>query len=177
MVTPLTECATITDVLTWAHGRGKEAAPLTLDETRAYAHAWARCGVHVVVLPPGLKRPEGDYRTPSQKLTDGPAKKGWFLGTTDPERLTDYITRASARHGGLVPNLGMQLGPSGFIVIDADNEGDEVAWNRYTMLWRGDTYSWATVRSPGERDDQGNWKHRNGTHFYYRVPEGVDPFD
>ncbi len=177
MITRVAESATIFDIFEWARERGKEPAPLTLDETIAYAHALAQAGIYVVVLPPGLKRPEGDYRTRDQKLEDGVAKKGWYLGTTDPARLTDYITRANARHNGRVPNLGMQLGTSRLIVVDADNEGDEIAWNRYAIQSRGDDSSWATVRSPGEKDDQGNWKHRDGVHFYFRVPDDIDPFE
>lgn len=175
MITQLATATSLDHVLTWACERGKEVAPLTLEETISYALAYARCGVRVVVLPPGRKRPEADWRTDDHRAEDGDDQRaGWYLGTTDTARLGDYIMTAWRTSGRRVPNLGMQLGVSGLIVVDADNEGDGIYWGTYYDRRDRDLPHWATVQSPGARDQNGNWAHRDGTHWWYSVPAGVD---
>ncbi|MCB0927082.1 MAG: bifunctional DNA primase/polymerase [Mycobacterium sp.] len=143
----------------------------------AYAHALAALGVHVVVVQPLSKRPTTDYRTDAERAADhaaGRTSAGWHLGTTDPQRLTDYITRAVEQTGQL-PNLGMHLGPSGIVVVDADNEGDAVSWHQLHFdgelgavksAW--DIWGPFTVLTPGQFDQRTQeWVHQFGAHCWY----------
>lgn len=152
----------------------------TVDEHIAYAASLADLGVHVAVLPPGAKKPLSDYRTDAERAEDadaGSTKRGWYLGTTDPQRLTDYITRCVAVTGRL-PNLGMHLGPSGVVLVDCDNEGDAVEWSyhqyhRNSALGVYDTRSPFTVLSPGQFQ-AGAWVHRDGAHCWYVTDAAPD---
>lgn len=174
MSIPLASADTAAEILSWAKQRAKHPSPLTTEETIVYAHAWARAGVYVVVCAPGTKIPT-DYRTDDQRASDhgaGQTRSGCYLGTRDPERLTSYITEA-VRRTRHVPNLAAHLGPARMVVVDADNEGDVIEWRRYAYnTYRHDCVP--TTLSPGKINDAGQWEHRDGAHFWYRLPADAE---
>lgn len=154
----------------------------TLEQHIKYACALADLGVHVVVTPPGVRSPDGDFRTTEQRAEDeaaGLRKGGWYLGTTNKARLTDYINRAHYLHAGTLPGLGIHLAPSRIIIVDADNEGDCVEWNLYQdhrcredgVLPEANPF---TELSPGKLEN-GAWTHRYGAHCWYLLPDTLDP--
>lgn len=147
----------------------------TLDDHIAYAHALADLGVHVVVLKPGVKNPDVDFRTKQERDADKAAGRrgGVYLGTTDKQTLTVYITRCWEWYG-VLPNFGVWLGPSRLIAVDADNEGDVIEWLTAADL-RGEPQT-VTVLTPGAINPDGTWRHKDGAHVYYTVPAWVDPY-
>lgn len=107
-------------------------------------------------------------------------------------RANSVFKRLLAEHPDL--NLAIEVGRSRVLVVDADT-AEEV--DGFTQHW-GDQAQAAlldqgipneiaaaageqirrvlpTVISPGKiSDDSGEWVHKNGGHFYFRLPEGVD---
>ncbi len=140
----------------------------------AYAVALSEIGMHVTVHT-GEKAP-ADLRTADERAADG-GRGGWYTGTTDPARLSAYIQRAWSATGR-APGLGIHLGPSGLVVVDADTEGDAIAWHR--LHWENEVAAGVpardvrgplTVRTPGVCRD-GVWVHKDGAHCYYVLPHG-----
>ena len=137
-------------------------------------------GIHVTVLIPGTKVPDVDFRTEKQVLEDlaaGKPSKGWYLGTDDVKRVRDYLKRAKVvNEDGTVelPNIGMHLGPSRFIAVDCDNTGDVVAWQEKWVSHEGGEPPLPQILTPGKLLQDGEWAHRHGRYFIYRVPPGLD---
>lgn len=136
-------------------------------------------GVHVTVLAPGTKVPDADFRTEAQVLEDlaaGKPSKGWYLGTDDVKRVRAYLVKAKViGEDGTValPNIGMHLGPSRYIAVDCDNEGDVVAWQEKWVSHEGGEPPLPNIITPGKLQD-GSWVHRHGRYFLYRVTGGLD---
>lgn len=136
-------------------------------------------GVHVTVLAPGTKVPDADFRTEANVLEDlaaGKPSKGWYLGTDDVKRVRAYLVKAKVigEDGTIaLPNIGMHLGPSRYIAVDCDNEGDVVAWQEKWVSHERGEPPLPNVITPGKLQD-GSWVHRHGRYFLYRVSGGLD---
>lgn len=75
-------------------------------------------------------------------------------------------------------SLAMEPGASRVVVIDADTEEEVQAFQKYWYEQTGDPRALIaspTVRTPGAFGrNHGEWKHKNGGHYYMRLPEGYD---
>ncbi|MDO3013216.1 bifunctional DNA primase/polymerase [Mycobacteroides abscessus subsp. abscessus] len=148
----------------------------------AYAGHLIKAGVEVVLVEPNGKTPL-DFRTEAMKRADaktsahlrgdGTVKAGWYSGTRNAARAKKLLERAAEQ--GIDPNLGVHIGGSRYVLVDMDNAGDVAAAQ---ALWasHGDILPPVTVRTPGQRDDDGRMEHdgRAG-HLWLRLPESVDP--
>lgn len=155
-----------------------------------YVQALATAGVAVVFVEPNGKAPL-DLRTSQAKAADNRAAQErakdagaaeWakakqpaavHLATTDAARLAAYVETAEKRYGAAAVNLGVAVGPSGLVVVDADTpaevDGFKAAWKSAT-----DTdLPRPTVRSPGQIGADGAAYHHDGGHWYFSVPEGA----
>lgn len=157
---------------------------------KSFARAAASIGLHLLLIEPGGKKPV-DMRSAVQRRTDDGAAKdaaraegradwdrvrsmsGVYLATADTKLLDRYIDRYRKTYGEQTPiNFGVAVGPSNLIVVDCDTKAQRDAFLS-DFGWNPDTPP--TVRSPGQRDEQGNWAHSQGGHFYFttahRMPE------
>lgn len=122
----------------------------------------------------------------------------WNSGTCGPKHVFGSeaeVKRVFDRLLGEYPdlNIGIEVGKSRVLVVDADT-AEQV--DTFTEWWsqemRGALImdglhesvanaaalavrsSAPTVRSPGKVNDDGEWVHKNGGHYYFRLPDGVD---
>lgn len=168
------------------------AAPAPEADTatiKSFARAAASIGLHLLLIEPGGKKPV-DMRSPVQRRTeDGAAKDaaraegranwdkakslgGVYLATNDTKLLDRYIDRYRKTYGETTPvNFGIAVGPSKLIVVDCDTKAQMDAFLS-DFEWNPDTPP--TVRSPGQRDEDGNWAHSDGGHFYFTV-DSIQP--
>lgn len=149
---------------------------------KSFARAAASTGLHLLLIEPGGKKPV-DVRSPTQRrIDDGLAKDaaraegradwdrvkskaGVYLATSDTKLLDRYIDRYRKIYGEATPiNFGVAVGPSKLIVVDCDTAEQVVAFLSDAGL---DPNTPPTVRSPGQRDADGNWAHSDGGHFYF----------
>ncbi|OZF44279.1 bifunctional DNA primase/polymerase [Rhodococcus sp. 14-2470-1a] len=154
-----------------------------------YVRAAVRAGLAVVPVSPTDKMPL-DMRTAVQKRADDAdaqeaakgrgvvayqkarSKSGVHVATTDTDRAVKYFARAEKQHG--VVNFGIEVGRSGLVVVDADNAADREKFEAEYLERTGHAIS-ATVLSPGKFDEATNeWVHRDGGHYYFTVPAGMD---
>ena len=151
---------------------------------KSFARAAASVGLHLLLIEPGGKKPV-DMRSPVQRRNDDGAAKdearaegranwdkakslgGVYLATNDTKLLDRYIERYRKTYGETTPvNFGIAVGPSKLIVVDCDTKAQLDAFLR-DFGWDANTPP--TVRSPGQRDEDGNWAHSDGGHFYFTV--------
>lgn len=157
------------------------------------ALAYARAGASVLFVDPDSKAPL-DLRTPQTRTKDrklaveaaqaagdhnwhkveGPG--GRDLATTNEARLKRYWAAAQAQ--GITPNLGIHIEWSGLVVIDADTAAEVAAVQEMAVGFSEprppESYT-VTTRSPGQRNDAGEWVHKDGGHFIYlQDVEGLD---
>jgi hypothetical protein len=156
---------------------------------KSFARAAAGVGLHLLLIEPGGKKPV-DMRSPVQRRTeDGAAKDaaraegranwdkakslgGVYLATNDTKLLDRYIERYRKTYGDDVAvNFGIAVGPSKLIVVDCDTQAQVDA---FLSDFGADPNTSPTVRSPGQRDEAGNWAHSNGGHFYFTV-DSIQP--
>ncbi|WP_172651140.1 DUF3987 domain-containing protein [Rhodococcus opacus] len=98
------------------------------------------------------------------------------LATNDPQRIADMTVEFIRHFDGKLPNLGVHLHPSRLLVADYDTPAQTEAYKN--ALRFGDRAAYATdagptVETPGLEED-GMWKHSDGGHSYFVLPEGVD---
>lgn len=149
---------------------------------KSFARTAASIGLHLLLIEPGGKKPV-DVRSPNQRrIDDGLAKDaaraegradwdrvtskaGVYLATNDPKLLDRYIGRYRTLYGEDTPiNFGVAVGPSKLIVVDCDT-AEQVA--AFLTDFGADLNTPPTVRSPGQKDADGNWAHSQGGHFYF----------
>lgn len=169
------------------------AAAPSADADTATLTAWLRdgcaLGLHVLFIEPGTKLPV-DMRTPAERREDDGAaqnvarmalnprwdkvrsKSGVYLATDDPDRLAEYLTRYREKYGADTPvNIGVAVGPSGLLVVDVDTAEQAKAFR--TLVAEDESYA-PTVTSPGQKDKHGNWAHKDGGHYHYVLPSGMN---
>lgn len=160
------------------------------ERVRKYVHALAEAGCSVLFVLPGTKVP-ADMRTARKCNADDRAARevageagqrnwakvkspaGVHLATSDTAVLDGYLDRYGELFGdGVAVNLAVSLGRSRLVVVDCDTAGQMAAFLAEAGL-PADTDP--TVRTPGQRDPRtGEMVHRDGGHFYFTVPEGVE---
>lgn len=153
---------------------------------KSFARACASIGLHLILIEPGGKKPV-DMRSPVRRRNDDGAakdaaraegrpdwdkvvsKSGVYLATDNTKLLDSYIERYRKTYGDSTPvNFGVAVGPSKLIVVDCDTAAQGLA---FLSDFGWDPNTPPTVRSPGQRDADGNWAHSDGGHFYFTVDE------
>lgn len=95
--------------------------------------------------------------------------------TTDPKVAGRWFKRLEERHPDL--NLAVSVAESRVLVVDADTAKEMASW---LTLWARaedseDLLDAApTVRSPGKREADGTWSHKEGGHYWFLLPDDVD---
>lgn len=95
--------------------------------------------------------------------------------TSDPKVAGRWFKRLEERHPGL--NLAVSVGESRVLVVDADTAKEMASW---LTLWARaedseDLLDAApTVRSPGKREPDGTWSHKEGGHYWFLLPDDVE---
>ncbi|WP_370180427.1 bifunctional DNA primase/polymerase [Rhodococcus wratislaviensis] len=165
-------------------------APGDKTDLGGYVRALAEAGLHIVLVEPNAKAPL-DMRSPAARREDDEVAQaaakaagnprwvnvrssaGVHLATTDTGRLDAYVAAAGKRYGVDTVNLGVEVGRSRLVVVDADNGADVEAFQAAHAAEAGETIT-PTVDTPGKRDASGTWVHKDGGHFWFTVPEGVE---
>jgi hypothetical protein len=156
------------------------------------ARAAARAGYAVLPIAPGEKHPlcvltdrqrqQADKKAAQEARDVG--KRNWERvrhpcgichSTTDEKEAHRWFKRLAEEHPGL--NLAVDVNRSRALVVDADTAAELAS---FTTLWARKEgvedliHAAPTVRSPGDRDEHGAWKHSEGGHYWFLLPEGVD---
>ena len=155
------------------------------------ARAAVRAGFAVVPCLPGTKQPmctlpERDRKSADTAAQDAARAAGrprWHTArhacgvkhAITAEKDSDRIIRRLVRNYGTV-NLGVELSASRVIVVDVDTDAENDA---FAASWHAATGAplpfGMTVRSPGVYDTTTDvWKHKNGGHYWFALPEGFD---
>lgn len=159
------------------------------DGVRDYLHHLAALGCAPLLVYPGAKVP-AETRSPRQRVADDraaqqaakaagrrnwqkvTAPRGVYLASDDPAVLDGYLGQYAKAFGDSeAVNVAVSVGRSRLVVVDCDT-ADQLAAFLVDMGAAGDTAP--TVRTPGACTAQGEWIHRDGGHFYFTVPEGVE---
>jgi hypothetical protein len=156
------------------------------------ARAAARAGYAVLPIAPLSKVPVCPLTATQAKRADKEAayaardagRSGWervrhacgiVHATTDPKVAHRWFKRLAADDPGI--NLAVSVGDSNVLVADADTSQEMASWLTLWARKEGNEqllHAAPTVRSPGERDEDGHWKHSEGGHFWFLLPDGVD---
>jgi hypothetical protein len=174
------------------------AAPPADSETlrlKNFTKAAVGIGLHLLLIEPYGKAPV-DMRSPAQRRTEDTAaqqiareagrpdwsrvksRAGVHLATDNATLLTRYIDKYrktyESDHDNSAPvNMAVAVGPSRLIVVDCDTEEQVVAFLNDAGIPQ-ETPLPPTVRSPGQRDAEGNWVHYGGGHYYFTLPDGLE---
>lgn len=144
-----------------------------VEKVAAYA---VRQGYAVVPIRPGTKAPDLCTLTDREKKVAGDHDCGVHHAITDPTVALRVFKREAKKYEDPL-NVGVVAWPSRLIVVDADNTGPCEAFLADWAAAEGDegylTHS-PTVKTPGAIGEDGKWKHKDGGHWYFTVPEGVD---
>lgn len=102
---------------------------------------------------------------------------GIHLALDTPGKVKGAYDRASKRqrvvNGEPAPlNLALRLTGERLLVVDCDTATAVDEFKAMAAGW-GLTIAHPTVLSPGAQDESGAWKHSEGGHFYFEVPDGV----
>lgn len=149
-----------------------------------------RNGFAVVLNHPGTKKPLCTLVARAAKLADAEAQAlakdagdsnwsrrrhacGIAHAFTDAASVAKVIRRLVKN--GITPNLGVEVGRSRMVVVDVDTAAEKDA---FLTTWtsnsdRDMTSMVPTVMSPGAKVD-GRWVHKDGGHFWFTLPEGVE---
>lgn len=156
------------------------------------ARAAARAGYAVMPIAPGEKRPLCALTPRQAKAADKEAahaardagKRNWERvrhacgsahATTDPDVAHRVFKRLEAEHDQL--NMAVEISQSHVLVVDADTRAE---MESFTRLWAEEerepelAHAAPTVRSPGQIGPDGKWKHSDGGHFWFLLPDDVE---
>jgi hypothetical protein len=150
-------------------------------DVRRIAVEAVRSGYAVVPLPPGQKKPTICTLTARElKAADTEAREqglrqhkcGVHHAITDDKVAARVFKRMVEIHG---PGLGLGIVdyPSRIITVDADVATEVEAFQQHWADHEGGLIA-PTVLTPGQVDRDGVWQHKNGGHFHFSVPAGVD---
>lgn len=141
-------------------------------------------GLAIVINRAGTKEPICTLTARERKVADQAArdaatlrgdpkahqrthKCGLAHAITDVEDAKRILTRLARRSRF---NIGIEPRASRVLIVDVDTE----AQAKKFALQCGSKRPDLTVRSPGQRDGDGNWVHRNGGHIWFEIPPGVE---
>lgn len=156
------------------------------------ARAAARAGYAVMPVAPGEKRPLCALTPRQAKAADKEAahaardagRRNWERvrhdcgsahATTDPDVAHRVFKRLEVEHPGL--NMAVEITKSRVLVVDSDTRAE---LESFTRLWAAEEHvaelaqAAPTVRSPGAVDADGVWKHSDGGHFWFLLPDDVE---
>lgn len=166
--------------------------------TKAYLKALTSAGLAPLFIHPAGENEKrvADMRTERERAAvadeNGAVPGGVMTASTDLTTLTKYMRRyfkpAGAKRqkgtpagfadadGAVTVNLGLNLGMSNLIVVDADYPAEVDAF----ITWYSTTFGVAveevpgpTVKSPGTLNADGSRNHRDGGHWYFAVDREV----
>jgi Bifunctional DNA primase/polymerase, N-terminal len=163
------------------------------DALRGYLHALTEAGCAPLLVYPHSKMP-ADMRASRVRSADDSAARdaarqagnrnwakvksaaGVHLATGDTAVLDGYLDEyvrvfADQYPDGVPVNVALSVGRSRLVVVDCDT-ADQVAAFLSDAGAPADTEP--TVRSPGQANAEGEMVHKDGGHFYFTVPEGVE---
>lgn len=139
------------------------------------AVAAVRAGYAIVPVTPGGKIPMCSL-TDRERKAEPDHKCGVYHAITDAEKARKLFARLEADPAAR-PNIGIVAHPSRLVIVDCDTADQSQAFCADWAGHTGDpgylTHS-PTVATPGSRNADGTWRHRDGGHFYFTVPDGVD---
>lgn len=144
------------------------------DRMRHLADHLAKAGASVLLVKPNGKLPD-DRRSAAEKRNDaakfGTEASGHYSATSDRNRLSRYFDRAHEADPDAVPNIGINIGRSGLVVVDCDSAEEKAALQAAATdgTDRDPSAYTPTVTTPGSYDKDGNWVHKDGGHYYYVV--------
>lgn len=147
-----------------------------------------RAGFAIVPCLPGTKQPMCTLASRDVKRADTEAQEAaraagmrrWDQKRHDcgvkhaltDEKRSDAVIRRLIRDYGRV-NLGVELGVSRVIVVDVDTDAEKEAFAASWLASTGEPLPFGmTVQSPGVVGIDGAWKHKNGGHYWFALPEG-----
>lgn len=150
-----------------------------------------RAGWAVVVDKPGSKAPMCILTARQAKQADKLARQGaeaagdpsyarrrhacgLHHALTDDAQARRVVTRLVKDNGPV--NLGLELGRSRLVVVDVDTAQEHSAFIR---MWEDATgtdtgMDSPTVLSPGAQDKDGQWVHKDGGHYWFTLPAGIE---
>jgi hypothetical protein len=164
------------------------AADAVPGELEAWMADAAAANLHLLFIAPGDKTPV-DMRTATHQREDNrrvqeearqagksgwdrvTAKSGAYTATTDIDRLFAHTERYRATFPGQPVNLGIAVGPSGLLAVDVDTADQAKAFR--ARMAEAEDYT-PTVTTPGKCNADGTWAHKDGGHYYYVIPDGVE---
>lgn len=143
----------------------------------------AEAGGHIVLANPvgaeeDQKKP-WDVRTTAEKSHDettyGPdrGKGGAWSATSDLDRLRLVFDRATSRNDGTQPNIGLNVGMSGLIAVDAD-QAEDVSEVQAAACPEDPLSYVPTTWTPGVVTQDGKVRHKGGAHFLFYDDIGVE---
>lgn len=139
------------------------------------ARAAVREGFAVVPVAAGGKRPLCTL-SDRAKAAAGDHQCGVYHALTDPDKAKRVFDRLE-RGDGPDPNIGIVAHPSRLVIVDCDLPAHVEAFLADWADHTGDPdylHHTPTVRTPGSRNADGSWRHHDGGHFYFTVPDGVE---
>ena len=134
-----------------------------------------REGYAVVPLRPGRKVPDICTLNPRELKAAGKHQCGVHHAITEPT-IAGRVFKRLAKEYDAPLNIGVVAGPSRLIVVDADSaDVCEAFLADWAAAESDDGYRdhEPTVRTPGAVGADGEWKHKDGGHWYFAVPDGV----
>lgn len=141
-------------------------------------------GLAIVINHAGTKHPMCTLTAAEKKAADQAAKDdaaesgdpffhkrvhkcGLAHAITDSKTATRVLTRMAKRERF---NLGIEPRKSGLMIIDMDTAAQKDAYTAFAQLSRPTL----TIKSPGARNTDGEWVHKDGGHIHYDVPEDTE---
>lgn len=143
------------------------------------AVALVRHGYAVVPVKVGGKAPQCPLTAKELKVRGVDHDCGVHHAITDDNEARRVFDRLGTN--GDRYNIGIVAGLSRLVIVDADTAAQVQALLTDWAQAEGDDLilrHTPTVHTPGMRDDEGQWLHKDGGHFYFTLPDGVDlPYD
>lgn len=171
------------------------APPADADTIRLkdFARQATRAGLALLLLKPYTKIPV-DLRSALQITREDRAAReiakdagrpdwervrslaGAHLATTDEKVICRYIDKYrkvyESDYDDRAPiNFAMELGRSRLVVVDCDTAAQVDAFMRDSGI---NPPIPPTVRTPGTVDENGNWAHKDGGHYYFTLPDDLE---
>jgi hypothetical protein len=143
-----------------------------LQAKEAGRHDWER-----VRSPSGLALASTDAKTVLKYLDRYCDMFSKWHDLTDDGVLVDFdAKRAKAGEIEIIEpvavNLAVEVGGSGRVVVDCDTREQ---LGRFLEVSQAPSDMPPTVTSPGQRNVEGVWAHKDGGHFWFTVPDEVIP--
>lgn len=151
------------------------------------ARAIVRAGYALVVCKPGSKVPMCTLNSNEMNQADKAAReaaqttgrRNWEKVTHDcglkhaitDEKTSDRVLKRLIKERGRV-NLGIELGQSRVVVVDVDSTTEDAAFQQAWHQATGAPIPFGmSISSPGVYAEE-TWKHKDGGHYWFRLPEG-----